>query len=316
MVNFTVAICTYNGADRLPKVLERLRSQLHTEHFSWEIIIVDNNSTDNTARVVQEYQANWAEAYPIKYYFELEQGLAFARRFAIKKAQGSLVGFLDDDNLPNSNWVWAAYEFGQLHPQAGVYGSQIHGDYEVEPPKNFNRISVCLAIIERGQEPFRYSSNKHVFPAGAGIVIRKQAWQEFVPERPFLKGVCATSLASKGEDLETISYIRKSSWEIWHNPEMCIYHHIPKWRLEKEYLLKLFRGIGLSNYPIRMLKFEPWQRPFVFPIYILTALKKLVVHFIKYRKLLKTDIVFACQMELFLNGVISPFYHLRKQMFK
>lgn len=315
MVEFTVAICTYNGENRLPKVLERLRSQVHTEHFAWEVVIVDNNSTDKTAEIVQEYQTKWS-AHPITYCFEPEQGLAFARRLAIEKAQGPLVGFLDDDNLPNFNWVWAAYSFGQLHPQAGVYGSQIHGDYEVEPPENFNRIAVCLAIIERGQESFRYHPHKWMFPAGAGVVIRKQAWIENVPARPFLRGVCATSLSAKGEDIEAIAYIRKSNWEIWYNPEMIICHYIPKWRLEEKYLLKLFRGIGLSNYPLRMLQFESWQRPFVFFIYITTNIKRIAVHFIKYRKLLKKDIVFACQMQLFLYSFVSPFYHLKKQIFR
>ncbi len=151
MVDFTVAICTYNGEARLPKVLECLRiacgnaiptpsslessashcdaelrsdfisiankadiashiasatltrksltqatpseasvqetrslSAVSTEHFSWEVIVIDNNSTDNTAKVVQEYQANWSNDYPLRYYFEPVQGVAFARRRAIK----------------------------------------------------------------------------------------------------------------------------------------------------------------------------------------------------------------------------------------
>lgn len=316
MVDFTVAICTYNGEDRLPKVLERLRLQLHTEQFSWEVVIIDNNSTDNTAGIIQNHQADWPEAYPIKYCFESEQGIAFARRLAIKEAQGPLVGFLDDDNLPNSTWVSAAYSFGQTHPQAGVYGSQILGDYEVEPPVNFYRISVSLAIVERGQEPFRYHPRKWKFPAGAGMVVRKQAWLENVPAHPFLKGVCATSLSSKGEDTETILYIRKSNWEVWYNPEMLIHHHIPKWRLERDYLLNLFKGIGLSKFPLYMLQFATWKKPFAFLLYILTALRKLFIHFIRYRKSLRTDIVLACQMELFSNTFISPFYHLKKQWLK
>jgi glycosyltransferase involved in cell wall biosynthesis len=316
MVNFTVAICTYNGEARLPRVLERLRLSLDAtltpfqgEPFSWEILVIDNNSTDNTAKVVQQYQFNWTEAYPIRYYFEPEQGVAFARRRAIKEAKGSLVGFLDDDNLPTPNWVYEAYSFGQLHPQAGAYGSQIHGEYEVDPPENFQRISCFLAIVERGQEPFRYNLHNGLLPVGAGLVIRKEAWLGHVPERPFFKGVCATSLSSKGEDLETLSYIGKAGWDIWHNPQMCIDHHIPGWRLEKSYLIRLLRGIGWSRYKTRMLRFQVWQIPFILPGYMLSDLRKLLLHFIRYRNVFQTNLVATCELELLVSTLVSPFYH-------
>ena len=69
MLNFSVAIRTYNGEKYLPLLLEKLRSQVNTENISWEIVIVDNNSTDNTARIIQEYQLDWPESYPIHYFF-------------------------------------------------------------------------------------------------------------------------------------------------------------------------------------------------------------------------------------------------------
>jgi glycosyltransferase involved in cell wall biosynthesis len=129
MVHVTVAIPTYNGEKRLPDVLDRLRSQIDTESFSWEVLVVDNNSTDNTAQLVREYQKTWPATYPLKYCFAPEQGAAFARQRAIEKASGELVGFLDDDNLPENNWVVSAYNFAQTHPDVGAYGSQIHADF-------------------------------------------------------------------------------------------------------------------------------------------------------------------------------------------
>lgn len=119
MVNFTVAIPTYDGEKRLVEVLERLRSQIDIEHLAWEIIVVNNN-THNTAKVVQEYQANWSNAYPLRYCFEAEQGLAFARQRAIEEAQGELIGFLDDDILHNNDWVASAYLFSKEYPQESL----------------------------------------------------------------------------------------------------------------------------------------------------------------------------------------------------
>ncbi len=108
MVDITVAICTFNGEHRLPKVLDKLLCQTNTNHFAWEVVVVDNNSSDKTAKIVQQYQQNWLEASPLKYYFEPRQGCAFARRLAVKVAEGKLIRFLDDDNWPTADWAYAA----------------------------------------------------------------------------------------------------------------------------------------------------------------------------------------------------------------
>jgi len=319
MIDFTVAICTYNGEKRLPAVLERLRSQINTEQISWEIVVIDNNSTDNTAKLIQEYQVNWPQAYPIKYYFEPAQGLAFARQLAVQEANGTLVGFLDDDNLATPNWVAEAYAFSQAHPKAGAYGSKISGEFEVEPPENFGRISPFLAIgggtkaICYTSSDYKYSYKK-VLPPGAGLVIRKQAWLESVPERLIFQGRVGESLVA-AEDIEALLHIRRASWEIWYNPEMHIYHQIQKQRLEKEYLMKLLRSIGLGRHHTRMLGYKVWQRPLIFPVYMANDFRKIILHFIKYRSVLKTDVVAACEMELFLGSIMSPFYLLKQYLF-
>ena len=157
MLDFTVAIPTYNGSRRLPQLLERLRSQTHTEHFSWAIVVVDNNSTDDTQAVVRWAQANWGQDSPtLHYVFEKSQGAAFARIKAMEHAQSEWVGFLDDDVIPADDWVAQAYAFAKEHPDAGAYGGQIHGNFEIEPPANFARIQSFLAIRERGPVPHRY----------------------------------------------------------------------------------------------------------------------------------------------------------------
>ena len=304
MTSFTVAICTYNGENRLPDVLEKLRSQLFDEPMTWEIIVVDNNSQDNTAKVVQEYQATWDEAYPIRYYLETQQGLAFARRCAIREAKSDLIGFLDDDNLPNPNWVAEAYRFGQSHPKAGAYGGQIHGQFEVKPPPGFERIARYFALI-KGDKLYCYNhkyknTHKKMFPPGAGIVIRKQAWIESVPEHPLLP--------QTNEDLEMLSYIWQAGWEIWFNPEMQLDHVIPKSRFDQDYLMRFFRQNGLKRYYVRRLNYQPWQMPLVIPTYMVSDLIKIIKHWIKYHRVLKQDVVAAGEMQLLLTIFISPFY--------
>jgi glycosyltransferase involved in cell wall biosynthesis len=306
-IDFTVAIPTYNGAKRLPKLLELLRDQIHTENLSWEIIVIDNNSTDDTAKLIQSYQENWSCPFPLKYFFEPQQGAAYARKRAIKEAKSELIGFLDDDNYPQLNWVQSAYNFAKKYPQAGAYGSQIHPDWEVEPPENFQRVAAFLAITERGDLPLKYEPAKKLLPPSAGLVVRRQAWLDSVPNDPILTGRVTGNMLTS-EDLEMLSYIQKSGWEVWYNPEMELFHKIPSSRLKKEYLIPFFRGIGLSRYVTRMLMIKPWIKPLALLLYMLNDIRKISLHLLKYKFKITTDLVAACEMQLFISSLISPFY--------
>ncbi|NET62200.1 MAG: glycosyltransferase family 2 protein [Symploca sp. SIO2E6] len=313
-VDFTVAIPTYNGEKRLPEVLDRLRNsgrnalgQAKTQPCRWEVIVVDNNSSDNTAQVVRSYQADWPKQYPLRYCFEPKQGAAHARNHAFHEAQGLLVGFLDDDNLPSPDWIAAAWSFAQDHPAAGAYGSQIHADFEVTPPNNFERIAPFLAITERGSEPLRYQPHQKILPPSAGLVVRKQAWLDSCPPKLVLTGRTYNSMLT-GEDLEMISHIQAKGWEIWYNPAMSIDHKIPHWRLKREYLIPFFRGIGLSRYVTRMLSVKPWQRPLATLAYLSNDVRKITLHLLKHRLQLRSDLIAACEMQLFISSLLSPWY--------
>jgi glycosyltransferase involved in cell wall biosynthesis len=324
VVDLTIAIPTYNGARRLPEVLDRLRMACqdasrvtppsrqtpegsHSYNFSWEVLVVDNNSTDDTAKVVQAYQSSWPQPFPLRYCFEPQQGAAFARRRAVEEANGALVGFLDDDNIPAPDWVAAAYAFGQEHPTAGAYGSRIHGDFEVTPPDNFQRLTPFLAITERGSEAQRYEPQKKVLPPSAGLVVRKQAWLESVPSQLVLTGRTPGSMLT-GEDLEMLSHIQAKGWEIWYNPAMQIDHKIPQWRLKREYLMPFFRGIGLSRHVTRMLSVKPGQRSLATLAYMANDLRKIAFHLLKYGFRVRSDLIAACEMQLFVSSLVSPFY--------
>ncbi|MEM8614013.1 MAG: hormogonium polysaccharide biosynthesis glycosyltransferase HpsE [Cyanobacteria bacterium P01_H01_bin.105] len=306
MTDFSVVICTYNGEHRLPTLLDQLRSQLTPQSLSWEILIVDNNSHDQTARCIRTYQQQWPAHIWLRYAFEPRQGLAYARRCALQKVTSELVGFLDDDTQPAKDWVAQAYKFGQDNPQVGAYGSAIDGYYERTPPEGFERIASCLAIIQRGPVPFAYDAKQGVLPAGAGMVIRRQAWLQCIPPEPVLKGVCGTSLQTKGEDVETLNHIRQGGWPIWHNPQMQLTHLIPETRLRPAYLLHLFRCIGVSRYPLRCVRYQPWQRPWMLILHGFNDLRKLLIHVLATRQLYPADIVTACERTLLVHSLISP----------
>lgn len=309
-IDFTVAIPTYNGESRLPKLLERLRSQINTEHFSWEILVIDNNSTDETAKLIQEIQANWSSDNPLRYCFEAEQGAAFARQQAIREARGELIGFLDDDNLPVPDWVAQAYLFAQEHPKAGAFSGQIHGDFEVKPPENFERIQAFLAIREHGPVPYLFEPQNLKLPPAASLVVRKQAWLKSVPSRPLLTGKLP-GLMVQGDDYEPLLYMHKVGWEIWYTPTLHTYHQIPQWRLERDYLLSISRGCGLATCHLRLINAKNWQKPIVMARTILGNLRRIGLQHIKYRGQLKTDTIAACELEFFWGSLLSTFQVLK-----
>ncbi|MDE5107152.1 MAG: hormogonium polysaccharide biosynthesis glycosyltransferase HpsE [Trichodesmium sp. St17_bin3_1_1] len=311
MLDFTVAIPTYNGANRLPLVLEKLRSQINTENISWEVIIVDNNSSDNTSKIVQDYQSRFSEFVSIRYLFEPQQGAAFARLKAIKEAKGTYIGFLDDDVLPDKNWIYAAYSFCQAHPQAGAVGGQIHGDFEVEPPPEYKRVYPFLSIREHGSKPRLFDPNKLNLPTTASLVVSKKVWNESFPEHLTLSGRVGSSMVAS-EDYELLLYIHKNGWEIWYNPNMESYHKIPAHRLERGYLLSLGRSCGLPTYFLLTINAKSWEKPILFFRTLLGNSRRIILHLIKYRGRIRTDLIPAFELEFFFGSVLSPFYSFYK----
>lgn len=274
-VDITIAICTYNGAERIPDVLDALNLQQETEHLTWEVLVIDNASQDHTHEVVQQYADQDNGKYLLRYVFESQKGLAFARNRAVLEARGNLVAFLDDDNIPAANWILKATEFAQKSPKVGAFGGKIKGQFEAPPPKDFNKIAVFLAILDRGEVAHCYTPQRGVLPPGAGLVVRRQTWLDNNPQKALLTGRTQTSLMA-GEDLEVLAHIQKVGWEIWYTPEMVIHHKIPQSRLEEEYLLKLVWGIGICRHHIRVARYHRWQAVYLTPLHIINDIYKLL----------------------------------------
>ncbi|MBE9004023.1 glycosyltransferase family 2 protein [Fortiea sp. LEGE XX443] len=309
-LDVSIVIPTYNGAERLPNVLECLVNQTGVETINWEIIIIDNNSFDSTAEVFSNYEPLYSNNCCLKYFFETQQGIAFARSRGVAEARGEFIAFLDDDNLPEADWVFQSYQFGQEHPQAGAWSGQIHGKFEVEPPENFVRIQAFLAVREDGQEAYIFDADNLKLPPGAALVVRKQAWIESVPQKLIFKGRLGKLMLS-GDDTEALLYINKAGWQIWYNPAMHVHHQIPHWRFEKDYLLKLARGCGLCIFQLRLINAKSWQKPIILCRTFLGNIRRILHHLMKRKGHLGNDLITLFEMEFYLASMMSPFYALR-----
>ncbi|NEP62512.1 MAG: glycosyltransferase family 2 protein [Symploca sp. SIO2G7] len=312
-INFTVAIPTYNSAERLSGLLDKLLEQTTSQDFVWQLIVVDNNSTDITAEIIKAYQVKYQDKCTLIYALETQQGAAFARQKAIQLAQSELVGFLDDDVTPADDWVKSAYEFGIKHPQAGAYGGRIIGKFEVPPPDNFQRIQSFLALRDRGDSSHLYNPENLTLPPAAAWVIRKKAWIDNVPLTPNLGGRTSKSMV-QGDDYEPLLYIHKAGWEIWYYPGMFAEHSIPARRLQEEYLIALSCGCGLCIFQLRLITAKSWEKPTIFSRVMLGGLKRASQHFWKYRREIKTDIVARCELVFFISWFASPFYYYDRRL--
>jgi glycosyltransferase involved in cell wall biosynthesis len=310
MADFSVVIPTYNGEKRLPKLLESLRSQLQTESLSWDIIVVDNNSQDNTAKLIQSLQKNWPSNVPLRYILESQQGAAFARQRGLKEADSDLIGFIDDDNIVASDWIFQAYHFAQTYPQTGAFGGRIHVEFETPPPENFNTIAGFFSARDRGDSPNRYQPELLSLPTAAAMVVRKSVWLDCFKKPSLFQGRVGQSMVG-GEDWEPLMWMHKAGWEIWYNPKMHAYHHVPAWRLERDYLRALIHGACLSFFPLKMIVSRPQQQGLILARTTLGNLYRIIRHWLKYRDKVNTDLVAACEFQIYWSRIASVFYYFK-----
>lgn len=311
-LDLSVIIPTYNGAARLPKLLNALACQQDTAALNWEILVCDNNSTDATAAVVRYYQAHQPPSIPLSYCHITQPGAAPTRQHGVEQARGHLIAFLDDDNIPAPDWVASAYAFAQSHPHVGAFGSRIQADFEQPLPPDLIPLQSFLAIIDRGNQPYPYLRQHKILPPGAGLVVRRQAWISSVPDQLFLNHQGRDAgLAS--EDLEALIYLQQHGWPIWYVPSMRIQHHIPAWRLQRPAILDLLRCVGQSRYYIRLLRHPHWQWPLWLLLHLSLDLIRLGQHYLHHpQPKSQLPLGIACQRQYLHSTLRSPSFLARK----
>jgi glycosyltransferase involved in cell wall biosynthesis len=308
-MDFTVAIPTLNGALRIPKVLDQLQLQMGVSDISWEVLVVDNNSTDLTPNIIEKYQADWPREFSLRYWLEPKQGLTHARQSAVEQANGKYIGFLDDDNIPSHNWVSTAYHFGQNNPSIGAFAGKIHAKLDQPAPEYFEQVENYLAIRQYGDESKLFNPQTLQLPAGAGLVVRRVAWLDCVPS--------SLEWSHRGGDDYLISlYLYKQGWQIGYAPKLEIWHHIPANRLTKDYLTNLAYLYGLKNCDMLVVITSTQKTNWTLLKAFLGGSKRLALHLIKCRFKVFTDVGFACETAFHWGNLLSPWFYLCRSLHK
>jgi len=222
--------------------------------MDWEVLVVDNASNDGTGERALELVGRLPGCRG-RVIREETLGLSFARRRAAVEAKGEIICFLDDDNIPDENFVANAINAFRNYPQAGSLGGKVIPQWETEPtPLALAVADYALAICNRGEEAFRYEGLT-TGPVGAGLCIRSHLLRQLYAEKTFAGAVVGRTghNFACSEDTAITVRLKQLGWECWYIPALQLQHQLPASRMSKKYLLRLYEGVGQGHAAVRRL---------------------------------------------------------------
>jgi glycosyltransferase involved in cell wall biosynthesis len=243
---FSVVLCCYNSALRLPTTLGHLAQQKVGAATPWEVVLVDNASTDGTADVARTAWTNLGSPVPLRIVPESTPGLTHARLKGLSAAHGPILVFVDDDNWLARDYCARAHDMMAAHPEIGALGGLASAHPEVDPPDWFTELQGAYAIGPQGARSGDITDAKpHL--TGAGLVVRRAAFQDLV-DRGFAFQLADRTGGStiSGGDTELCYALAIAGHRIWYDEGLRFTHFIPEGRLTRSYVERLLKGLGSS----------------------------------------------------------------------
>ena len=239
----TVIICTRNRSPQLTATLRSAQEMVIPKGLEWELLIVDNGSSDNTAEVVRSFR----NLLPIRYVREEIAGLANARNLGVREAQGEYICWTDDDVLIDKEWLRAYVKAFENHPEASIFGGRVLPKLEAPTPKWFAKckdlppITSVLAKRDFGLEVLPVSIEGGRIPWGANYAVRTSDQRQHL-YNPHL-GV-APHHKRTAEEVQVISKLLNKGCSGWWVPDAKVDHIIPARRQSVRYIFEYFFSAG------------------------------------------------------------------------
>jgi len=245
--SISIVICTYNGSDRIEKVLSCFKNQVDSDEIEWEIVVVDNNSSDNTYETVQNLSFEFGDR--LKLVQETKQGLIHARIKGYQSSKYNIISYIDDDNYVANNWISNVYHTMNIHEDIGACGgyNELYLDKGVVVPDWFEEFQDAYAI--GGQSELSEAYVEHLW--GSGLSIRRTILDILFTDNYnlLLNGRTGKGLAS-GEDSEIVYAVKILNWKLFYTEKLKLQHHINHTRFSFVYLEKLYKAFGASQVDI------------------------------------------------------------------
>ena len=236
----SVVVCTQNRSRLLA---EACAAALAVDYppERWELLIVDNRSTDDTLEVARDVAA----AHPgrVRVIEEPEIGLSAARNRGVAEARGEVIAFLDDDAFPAAGWL-RALASALAEPDVLAAGGPVHPEFEGELPDWFRgRFLPYLTVWDLGPEPLTLTYSE--YPRGANVAFRREAFERF--------GGFSTHLGRRGdslrscEEIELCLRLERAGGAVRYEPEARVRHRVAAGRVTERWLIRRYGAQGRSE---------------------------------------------------------------------
>ncbi|WP_347372873.1 glycosyltransferase [Aequorivita sp. Q41] len=244
----SVILCCYNSAKRLPSTLAYLANQKIKEGLHWELILVNNNSSDGTSKIAVEVWKSLGSSITLRIIDEYQAGLSYARNSGVQAANYDILIWCDDDNWLCETYVQTAFEVMNENLNIGALGGWCEAIFESKKPDWFDTQARYFAVSRQGKQTGDIT-NKKGCVYGAGMVLRKSHWL-LLKKRGFhhLLSDRVGKQLSSGGDTEYCYVLRIFELKMWFDERLYFQHFMSNERLHLEYVSRMRKAMAYSNF--------------------------------------------------------------------
>lgn len=284
----SVIVCCYNSAWIIERCINALLKQKLNNSIAWEIIVVNNASTDETGVIANRLLNN--TSIPHKVVDEPQQGLVYARKKGVKEAQYSYIQFCDDDNLLCDTYIAQMFEMMESNPLLGACGGMGVAEFQGVPHRFVEKHLPGYAIGPQKDETHLY---------GAGLCVRASLLKEIYGSHHvlLLTGRCGGRLLA-GDDSEIIKLILLRHYVLAATEKATFVHVLAEKRLSCKYLVSMFKGFGLSAPVLMAYDFAINEK------------KTIIYHYVSYIKTLIKLCLNVCLILFQNERIVSVYYFI------
>lgn len=301
----SIIIATYNRCNSLKDTIESIFNQVPSSDVNYEVIVVDNNSNDDTKSVVGQYQERFKTK--LKYLFEPNQGKSYALNLGILKASGQIIASTDDDCILDKNWINNISNIFKAK-NIDLVGGKVMPILPSDLPKWFvnykeNILKYPIMYYDLGNN-YLENNNITILPIGANTVFTKSSYNKF---GNFTE-------CGRAQDIAFCYKWHKLGAKIAYSPELIVYHKISSARINKNWFRKYFFQAGIDHHGIYSEKYKKGSFFFKVPLWVY---KELILAIIRYLNRLirfskdyfldELDIYYNLGLVLKLQGYKSDF---------
>jgi len=245
-MKITVIVCTFNRCQILSNALDSIAASKIPASVEWEVLVVDNNSRDQTRDVVEGF----CRRYPgrFRYLFEPQGGKSFALNAGIRESRGEILAFTDDDITVEPDWLlnltasldggpWAGTGGRTLPAQSPPFPSwlRLGGEYDMG--------GILCAHFDLGNEPRELDKA----PYGANMAFRRRIFERYGGFREDLGASPTRKVPRPNEDTELGRRLMNAGERLRYEPFAIVHHPVPLERVRKEYFLDWYFDFGRAG---------------------------------------------------------------------